>query len=134
MDIKQMEESFLGLQNFSDSQYRTINDLQVKVAELQSENQHLQQLLASNVPHLGFETGTLGISNEQLICETQIHLLKEQAVTRQLNADETKRFATFVDVLQKIKSKGEEEDVSVKKLPTDNLLLLLKQDDSANAK
>lgn len=134
MNISEMGDSFKDLQNFSDIQYKTIKDLQIKISELTLENKHLQELLSANVPHLGFENGTLGISNEQLICETQIHLLKEQAMTRQLNADETKRFATFVDVLTKIKSKNEDEDITIKQMKTDNLLQLLKQDESANSK
>lgn len=132
MNISELEDSFHDLQKFSDTQYKTIHELQTKIIELTQENKHLQDLLASNLPHLDFNNGTLGISNEQLICETQIFLLKQRAMTDQLNADETKRFATFVDVLQKIKSKDKVEDLTIKKMSTDNLLQLVKQDESIN--
>ena len=68
-------------------------------------------MLEGNLPSLTFETDiSLGVSNEQLICETQILLLKDAAVTRSLTMEESKKFQIFTDILEKIKSKKKPEN------------------------
>lgn len=67
-----------------------------------------------------------GISNEQLICESQIYILKERAMQKELNADEVRRFATLFEVLEKIKKSTENvPDAHLEKLSDNELLQLV---------
>lgn len=125
MDIKEIEENFNDLQKYSDTQFHTIADLNKQIAALKTENVSLQKMMEGNLPALEFNNGHLGISNEQLICETQICLLKNKALLQELNSEETRKFATFVDVLEKIRKSGKDEDMSVKKLSDADILKLV---------
>jgi len=91
--IDDMEKSFKDLQAYSDSQFRTINSLKKEISALKEENANLRKSLESSVPNLTLQVtdlNPLGISNEQLICETQIAMIKDIALTRQLSSEEAK--------------------------------------------
>ena len=124
-DIKEMEEGFKSLQEYSDSQFHTINELNKTITKLQSENAALQKMLEGNLPSLEYKNGSLGISNEQLICETQLCILKDRAMVKELNSDEARRFATYVDVLEKIRKNQTDQDMSVKKLSDADILKMV---------
>lgn len=127
MNIKDLEENFKELQRYSDGQFHTIHELQKDNVKLRAENNSLQEMLTGTLPSL--YSNNIGISNEQLVCETQIHLLKDVAITRQLNADETKRFCSFVDTLEKIRKTGKDEDMSLRKLSDIDILKLVTNND-----
>jgi hypothetical protein len=82
MDIKELAESSM------------IASLREQLLKLEEENASLKSLLKKD---------NNGMSNEMLICQVQIHRLKEQALVRDLNADETRRLATYVDIIEKTK-------------------------------
>ncbi|MFO0203205.1 MAG: hypothetical protein ACK528_08765, partial [Alphaproteobacteria bacterium] len=63
--------------------------------------------------------------NEQLICETQITILKDKAITRELTFEEAKKFAIFTEVLDSLKKSTQSSDVSVQKLSDEDLLKLV---------
>lgn len=135
MDIQDVEENFKSLQQFSDSQYKLIEDLTKKVNTLKAENDSLQQMLTGNLPNLEFgNDGHIGISNEQLICETQICLLKDKACKGELNADETRKFATFVDVLEKLRKNKSDKDMSLTKMSDVDILKLVVSNVNSNTK
>lgn len=130
-DINSIEASFKDLQSYSDSQFHTINSLKQEVEKLKSENQSLKLMIDGNFPSLEFNPGTMGISNEQLICETQISLLKERAMQKELNADEVRRFTQLFDVLEKIKKSAiNVDDVVVNKMTNEELLKLVVDNES----
>lgn len=125
-DITKMEESFKDLQEYSDKQFHIINALQKEIDRLQGENKSLKMMLEGNLPSLEFSPNGIGISNEQMICETQISLLKDRAMQKELNADEVRRFSQLFEVLEKIKkSETNIDDVIVKKTSTEDLLKLV---------
>lgn len=91
-----------------------------QIEELKVENETLKSLLKIDE----FE-----ITKEQIICETQLSILKDKAVKQELNADETRRFATFVEVLEKIKKTSKDANaVRVEKIPTEDLLRFVSND------
>jgi alpha-glucosidase (family GH31 glycosyl hydrolase) len=111
----------------TNEQYKIVKVLKEDKERLEAEISHLKLLLSESIPTIKFEVPQLGVvPNEQLICETQIQFLKEQAITRSLTTDEAKRFQIFVDVLTKIKTGGidKEDEITVKKLSNDDLLKL----------
>lgn len=128
MNIDDMEKSFKDLQAYSDSQFRTINSLKKEIALLKEENTNLRRSLESSVPNLALQVSDLnplGISNEQLICETQIAMLKDIALTRQLSLEESRKLETFHKILNNLRANKEEvPDVNVEALSVDELVNL----------
>lgn len=125
MDIKELEDNFNTLSAYSDKQFKTINELNREIEKLKAENISLQKMLEGNLPQLEFENGHLGISNEQMICETQLCILKDRAIQKELNADEAKRVSLYVEVLEKIRKNHKTEDMSIKKLSDTEILKLV---------
>lgn len=133
IDINQLEEGFQELQQYSDTQFKLVLELKGTIARLESENKSLKTLLEQNLPAISLQVSDLGfgISSEQLICETQILLLKDLAVTRQLTMEESKKFQIFEEILSKYKSNKKEDPFSVSKM-TDEELLKAAQSDVRN--
>jgi predicted RNase H-like nuclease (RuvC/YqgF family) len=129
--INEMESAFKDLTVYSDAQFHTINKLKQEVERLQSENKSLKQMIEGNLPSLEFTANGIGISNEQMICETQISLLKDRAMQKELNADEVRRFSQLFEVLEKIKGSATNvDDVIVKRTSTEDLLKLVVNNES----
>jgi len=127
-DLESMEEGFKNLQEYSDEQFKTIVSLKEKLAELESKNKHLLDMLSKNVPSLEYQNMDIipGVSNERIICETQIALLKESAVSRQLTLEEAKKLQIYVGVLATIKEK--KDDGIHADIPMDQLINIAAQD------
>jgi hypothetical protein len=126
-DINDLERSFNDLQEYSDNQFRTINSLKKEMEKLKEENKSLKTMLEGHTPSIAFsDIGGIGISNEQLVCETQIAILKDRAITRELTYEEAKKFAIFTEVLEGIKKNtAKSNDVMVEKMPVEDLLKLV---------
>lgn len=126
-DITNLEQDFLEAKEYSEAQFQVILDLQEKIVRLESENKHLKLLVEQNVPLLELNSSdlSLGISNERLICETQINNLKMAATVRDLTLEETRKFETFVNILEKLKKKPDGNDITVRKMSDEELLKLV---------
>lgn len=125
-DIDGLKNDFLEMKEYSDSQFKVIVDLQKKNHALQEEIKSLKLLLEGNLPSLEIKSDiSLGLSNEQLICETQIFFLKQQAINRELTSEEARKFQIFVDTLEKIKKNPGHKDSGLEKLSEDDLLKLV---------
>lgn len=125
-DINSLEEGFNELQNYSDNQFKVINELQGKIAQLTSENVSLKTMLEQNLPSLGIDSDILlHISSEQLICETQLLLLKNKALISELTLEESKKFQIFSDILQKLKTKDPNtSEITIKKMSPAELIMI----------
>ena len=131
-NITDLEESFNSLQELSDSQFRSIASLKKEIAILKEENKALKSNPTTSSSNssdiIGFD-----ISNERLICETQITILKDRAITRELLLEEAKKFQIFVDILDNIKKNTPNASkVRVEKLSTEELLALVEGGDSGS--
>jgi len=122
-DIQDLEKQFSELQNYSDSQFKSIVELKKQVKKLEEENASLKKMMETNLPTLSFDG--LGVSNEQLVCETQITILKDKAITRELTYEEAKKFAIFTEVLESLKKSSKNSDINVQKLSDEELLKLM---------
>jgi hypothetical protein len=124
-DINQLEEGFQELQKYSDSQFHLVNKLREDIARLESENKSLKIMIEQNLPSIGLQVGdvSLGISNEQLICEVQLNMLKDLAVGRSLTLEETKRFEIYTKILKDIKSGNKNAvDINIQKMSDEELI------------
>lgn len=122
-DIQDLEKQFSELQNYSDNQFKSIVELKKQVKRLEEENASLKKMMETNLPTLSFDG--LGVSNEQLVCETQITILKDKAITRELTYEEAKKFAIFTEVLESLKKSSKNSDINVQKLSDEELLKLM---------
>jgi hypothetical protein len=122
-DVNDLEKSFNELQSYSDSQFKSIVELKKQIKKLEEEKASMQVMVESNLPSLTFDG--LGVSNEQLICETQITILKDKAVTRELTFEEAKKFAIFTEVLENIRKNSKSSDINVQKMSDDELIKLV---------
>lgn len=127
-NVTELQAAFNDLQEYSDNQFRTILDLKKQIDALKIEKKQLQESLEKNIPVISNNISniSIGITNEQLVCETQILLLKDHAVTRELTLEETKKFEIYTKVLENIKSKApKQSDAHVEKMTDDQLLKLV---------
>jgi len=127
--LDDMEKSFNELQEYSDTQFRTIIELKKQIDNLKEQNNLFKKQLEGNLPQLGINVPqfeSLDVSNEQLICEAQITLLKERAISRELTLEEAKKFQIYTTVLENIRKKQEDvPNLTVQKLSDDELLKLV---------
>lgn len=126
-DIADLEKSFNDLQSYSDSQFKSIVELKKQIKRLEEENASLKKMMETNLPTLSFDG--LGISNEQLICETQITILKDKSITRELTFEEAKKFAIFTEVLDNLKKNLKSSDINVQKISDEDLLKMVESPD-----
>lgn len=124
MSIDQMEEGFHELQKHSDSQFSELMSLKETIARLESENKSLKLMIDNNLPSLGNQITdlSLGISNQQLICEVQLTMLKDRAVIQELTIEEAKKLQIYTDVLAKCKQGKTPEEFSVSRMTDEELL------------
>lgn len=102
IDIEDMQNEF------NESQFAVIVSLQKKVSKLEEENKQLQKLLEGTTPV--FNTALeIGISNQRIIAETQLALLKNSAINRELTLEEARKLQIYVDVLEKITKDKQDE-------------------------
>jgi len=121
--LDDMEKAFNELQNHSDTQFKSIVELKKQIKKLEEENKSLKSKTDSSPSGINFDG--IGISNEQLICETQIAILKDKAVTRELTFEEAKKFAIFTEVLENLKKNTKSSDIIVQKMSDEDLLKLV---------
>lgn len=127
-DIADLDRDFIELQKYSDAQYGQIEKLQEEILGLKEQNASLIIMLEQNLPNA--ELLAKGIiataSNEQLICETQLHNLKDYAVTRDLTLEEARKFQIFTEVLKHIKKNQTDDSViAVRKMSSEELMKLV---------
>jgi polyhydroxyalkanoate synthesis regulator phasin len=128
MDINDLEKDFSEQKDYVDAQFKTIVVLQKKISKLEEENSSLKVMLEGNLPSIAFATEDLvaGISNEQLICETQILILKERAINGELTLEEARKFELYTNVLKDIKKSGNPIDkYNVSKVSDADLLKIV---------
>ena len=129
-DVTDLEKSFNELQSYSDSQFKSILELKKQLKKIEEENKSLKSMLENNLPSLAVDM--LGVSNEQLICETQITILKDKAVTRELTFEEAKKFAIFTEVLENLRKNTKSADINVQKMSDEDLLKLVEGSNGGN--
>lgn len=124
LDINQMEEGFHELQKHSDSQFNELMSLKETISRLETENKSLKLIIDTNLPSLGSQIVdlSLGISNQQLICEVQLTMLKDRAVIQELTIEEVKKVQILTDVLSKCRGSKTTEEVSVSRMSDEDLL------------
>lgn len=100
--------TYSELEEYSNSQYLTINTLQLKITQLTDEISHLKKVLST--AKLVDEAVVIHPEPSTVICEMEINRLKEISFQRGLTLEETKRLDLLVKNL--LLSKEQKKDVS----------------------
>jgi hypothetical protein len=124
-DFKETAE----LKAFAESQYLTITTLSQRIVKLEEENKHLKKLLETTTdivkkPQI-VDLSPVGLSNEQIIAETQLKLLKETSFERELTYEECKKVVEYAKVLNSLNGKGKDLPAMFKHVSNAELTNLL---------
>jgi hypothetical protein len=124
-------DSVQELKNYSQAQYQTILDLSKKLkrseAELEILREKLEVLSAqmTNQEVLQKEEGIFDITDEETVCLTQLALLRNLALTRELTTEEAKKFEIFHKVINTIRNRKPSNKSSLSDLSTEDLVKLI---------
>lgn len=133
-DIIKMSDQFkdfASLKAFADSQYKLIVSLSTKVNQLEQERDHLKKLLEQSVPIIkteeqkAAEALIVNLTDEETICRTQLKILRDIALERELTLEECKKTEVYNKILTIINSKGKGIGSGNEKLPDAELLSLI---------
>lgn len=101
---------------------KEINGLKKEIEKLAGEN---EKLLMENaqLKALNPSSGDFSTTAEETICLVQLEMIKNQAMTRELTLEETKKSEIFLKMLQSIRGKvAQKEEDKVEKLSNEDLL------------
>lgn len=116
------------LKTYCGVQFKTIEKLSKKLKEKEEETEHLKTLLEKNTQLMSVsESGVLtDTTDEEQICRTQLRLLRNQSMNRELTLEESKKVEIFVKLLlNQIKIKDDEDVTKVKNMTSADLLKLV---------
>lgn len=132
-------KNFGELQTFAESQYKTILQLSKKNHQQDEEIKHLKSLLQKTTPLLLEDSDKLvlskDLSDEEVICRTQLKLLKEMAVERELTLEECRKTETYNKILLSLTAGSKEKlQDKTKKMDDNQLLALLEHEVTSGTK
>jgi len=126
------------LQAYCDAQYKTIVSLNKKLTENERELEKLRDeveslktqnnTLTAQVSYIEKQDGNnqFQVSDEESICLIQLAMIRNNAMSRELNNEETKRLETFAKILHMIRNKEvKKEEDKLDKLSSEDLLKLI---------
>ena len=124
-------DSVEELKNYSQAQYQTILDLSKKLKRSEAELEILREKLEvlssqmNNQEVLQKEEGIFDITDEETVCLTQLALLRNLALTRELTTEEAKKFEIFHKVINTIRNRKPSNKSSLSDLSTEDLVKLI---------
>jgi len=114
------------LQAYADAQYKTIVGLNKQINELKEKNKSLEVLAVRPENVVLFPQ--LNISPEEEICLKQLENLRGISSSRDLTLEECRKVEVYAKILMQIRSNIKDVDGKFKKLSTDELLQLTKEE------
>jgi len=91
------------MKNYIQAQEKTLTELSRRIIQLETENLNLKNLLDEF--NIGSGKTDFIVSDEEIICRTQISLLKNTALERQLTLEESRKVEIFTNLLIEINNK-----------------------------
>jgi hypothetical protein len=134
INVDKMAESFTTvdeLKSYSNAQYKTIVDLNKKLKRAEAELDILREKLETisvqqnNDSALKKEDGIFDITDEETVCLTQLALLRNLSLQRELTTEEAKKFEIFHKVINTIRNRKPDNKTSLSELSTDELVKLI---------
>lgn len=125
MNITDIEKQFKDSEVAS---IKVISQLQKELEKVKEENKHLKLLLDGTVPNIENTVMDIGISNQRIIAEVQLALLKNKAINQELTLEESRKYQIFVDALEKLKREDKDDGINASAIPESELLRLVKDE------
>jgi hypothetical protein len=134
LNVDKMAESFTTveeLKSYSSAQYKTIVDLNKKLKRAEAELDILREKLETisvqqnNSDALNKKDGIFDITDEETVCLTQLALLRNLALQRELTTEEAKKFEIFHKVVNTIRNRKPDIKTSLSELSTEDLVKLI---------
>jgi hypothetical protein len=110
------------MRKFCEAQHRTIVDLSRKLREVERK-------LEDKPPSIALNTALDGITDQEVICRTQLAIMKEKALQGELTLEEAKKVDIYTKVLN-LNNNSEEESPTfkaMKELTSEELVALVEQ-------
>lgn len=123
---KMVEEftNYAELLEFSKAQHKTIVELTRKVNNLEKKlkNTNNSKLITKE------DSEILRVSDEEIICRTQLNLLREIAMERELTLEETRKVDMYSKILIALNDKPKTIELKTKNMKDDELLAVLENE------
>lgn len=113
------------LLEFSKAQHKTIVELTRKVQNLEKKLKNTNNSKLIKKEH----SDILKVSDEEIICRTQLNLLREIAMERELTLEETRKVDMYSKILIALSDKPKTIEVKTKGMKDDELLAVLENDE-----
>lgn len=121
------DQSLEELQQFCEAQQKVIIQLNKKIQKIESEKNHLEELVKkSPVTLFGDKAISLDsdMATEEAICVMQIKRLEEVSLGRELTLEETRKLEAFSKILATFRNGTKTAENKTKNIPTEQLLKL----------
>ena len=112
-------------EQYMNAQLQVITNLTKTSEEQKAKIKHLEVLLKEATRPLMLNQPENSISNEELIAQEQINLLKNTSADRELTLEETRKLDTYVKILLAIRGDNKSLKSTVTHLDTKDLLKLV---------
>lgn len=125
--ISKQYNSFDELKRYAEAQEKTLVDLSRVITSLEQENTSLKTVLKE----LDIKTDKPNfiVSDEEVICRTQLSLLKQMALERQLTLEESRKVDIYSKILLALNEKPKTIKVETKNLKDEELLAIVSDED-----
>ena len=110
------------LQEYCDNQYKTLEASLERVKKLEDEVVHLKDLLTSASQLIQSAEKLSSVSNELLICESQLAFLYKTSAKRELTLEETKKLDLLVKNLRLLQGKSTSIEAEFRNMSDESLL------------
>ncbi len=131
---KMLEEfkDYAELREFSKAQHKKLVDLTRKNNKLLEENRRLldsTKMIDKGQVVDKSESTIAFVSDEEIICRTQLSMLKQVAMERELTLEETRKVDTYSKILIALNDKPKTIEVTSRGLKDDELIALIENDE-----
>lgn len=117
------------LKAYIEAQQQSFIEVSKKVKNLEDENEALnkkiEKLQLDQTKSKINDLEAQDVSNSEIICLSQIELLKKRTEERELTYEESKKFEIFTKIYQQIKTAKKSNDEDLKNKSTDELLRVI---------
>ncbi len=121
------------LKAFIEAQRLSFVAISIKVRNLEEENENLKKKIEKlKLEQVKSSVSDQEMSNSEIICVSQIELLKKRTEERELTFEETKKFEVLTKIYEQIKSNKKSNDDELKNVSTEDLLTVLQGGKSEN--
>ena len=109
------------LQEFAESQFKTIVTQKKKMQEMETEIVHLKKLLEHTAPVLELDS-VFTLNDEETISRTQLQKLRDVSLSRELTLEEARKLEIYSKIINSLETRTKKQVLQSKKLSTDDLV------------